>query len=172
MNNQHIEEKGGGSWWLYVTLLVLGLIIGYTAGSDRSSKEPAVAETPKTEGASYATSTSAAVIINDQNAGLEVELTEVVLDKSGWVAIHEDAGGALGNILGAQLFDAGEGKGTVSLLRATDPGKTYYAVVYTDNGDRQFDRVSDLKAVIEGKEIMTVFHTIEKGLPIRNESSE
>jgi hypothetical protein len=173
MNNQRIEEKSGGSWWLYIGILALGLILGYTFGSDKGAKQPVSSGKTEPVMAVASSTPSTNVIVSDQNAGLLVLLDKVSLEGSGWVAIHEDNNGVLGNILGAQLFDAGIAtNGTVSLLRTTEPGKTYYAVVYTDDGDRMFDRTKDVRLSKDGKEVLTTFKTIEKGLPIRNESSE
>ncbi len=81
------------------------------------------------------------ILVKDQLAGVEVMVEQVVLANIGWVVTREDDGkGAPGKILGAQLFDAGAWEnGKVELLRGTEAGGTYYALIYSDNGDRAFD---------------------------------
>jgi hypothetical protein len=84
------------------------------------------------------------VIVHDQVPGVSVEVSALSIEQSSWIVIREDNGaGAPGKILGAQLFDAGTGSGKVDLLRGTEEGKTYYAMIYTDNGDRSFDPKTD-----------------------------
>lgn len=85
-----------------------------------------------------------AILVRDQKAGINVEVELVTLENVGWVVIHEDNEGALGNALGAQLFDFGSSKGVVELLRGTEAGRTYYATIRQDDGDRAFDLTKDL----------------------------
>ncbi len=82
--------------------------------------------------------------VNDQNAGNSVAIAEVVLEVKSWVAVHEDRAGAPGNILGARLFAAGKSSANVELLRATAPGKVYYAMLHRDDGDGKFDHAKDV----------------------------
>jgi len=79
------------------------------------------------------------VDIDDQNAGSFVKITSVTLGRPGWVVIHEDSNGKLGNALGAQLYREGWSIGTVELLRNTVAGNTYFAVLYNDNGNKAFE---------------------------------
>jgi hypothetical protein len=82
--------------------------------------------------------------VPDQKAGDTVSVSKVAFGAGGgWVVIHEDNNGALGNALGAAWFGQGSWNGTVSLLRGTVAGKTYHAVLYTDNGDKQFSLGDD-----------------------------
>jgi hypothetical protein len=84
------------------------------------------------------------ITIVSQAAGNLVVITKVSVSHPTWVAIHEDVDGLPANILGAQLFNEGVHSGTVSLLRDTESGRKYYAILYQDNGDRMFDYVIDL----------------------------
>src|SRR3990167_6515166 len=52
--------------------------------------------------------------------------------------------GVPGNILGAQLFDSVSNSGIVELLRGTEEGKIYYAIIRQDDGDRAFDLTKDI----------------------------
>lgn len=83
------------------------------------------------------------VLVKDQSAGGSVFVSRVEVESSGWVAIHEDAGGQMGNVLGARRFDPGVHQGTVELLRGTEKGKMYYATLRRDNGDKEFGLDSD-----------------------------
>lgn len=82
--------------------------------------------------------------VSNQLSGNHVNITSVTFpEMGGWVVIHEVMEGELGNALGAQFFSEGSWSGTVSLLRNTVVGNTYAAVLYGDNGDRQFTLESD-----------------------------
>lgn len=106
-------------------------------------------------------SSKSSITVSDQPAGLRVVVDSVTLEGSGWIAIHEDNDGKLGNILGAQRFDAGTYKGLVDLLRNTVEGGVYYAVLYSDNGDNLFDHKKD--AIVtdkSGKVVKSTFNAI------------
>jgi hypothetical protein len=77
--------------------------------------------------------------VSDQLAGSRVTLDRVVLKNEGWVAIHDSDNGAPGRILGAALTAAGTQEAViVDLVRATEAGKSYIAMLHTSNGDREF----------------------------------
>lgn len=79
------------------------------------------------------------VAAGDQLAGSRVTLERVVLKNEGWVAIHDSDNGVAGRILGAALVAAGEQETvTVDLVRATEAGKSYFAMLHASNGDREF----------------------------------
>ena len=83
------------------------------------------------------------IVVEDQLAGDRVLIKEIALTDSGWAVVHEDAGGIPGNALGAQRFDKGVHSGTIDLLRNTNIDQSYYVLLYRDNGDREFDLVTD-----------------------------
>lgn len=98
------------------------------------------------------------VEVRAQKAGDTVHLDKVVVTNSGWVAIHEaTAGGELGGILGAARYDTGIWQGEVVLLRNTSAGKYYSAVVYHDDGDKEFDFKKDMIVMRDGAPVMTLF---------------
>ena len=106
------------------------------------------------------------ITVVSQGAGNLVVVTEVRVLQPTWVAIHEDVNGVPSNILGAQLFDAGVYSGTVVLLRNTESGRKYYAVLYKDNGDRTFDYVVDLPVErVSGGFIFALFTTVDGSSP-------
>lgn len=153
--------------WRLALAAVLGLIIGFIIGAlvfrDASVSEPSeptgdVEGVGMTEGAAEgatdesgrvtlspaSTSAEDMVLVKDQGAGNSVFLSRVELGAPSWVAIQDDDTETPGTILGAQRFDAGVYQGTVSLLRPTQAGRTYRAVVWRDNGDKVFDLESDV----------------------------
>jgi len=77
---------------------------------------------------------SSLIRLDDQNPGKRVVISQVVLQKPAWVAIHEDVDGQPGNVLGARLFDRGTNSGIIELLRDTEVNKKYYAVVHNWSG--------------------------------------
>lgn len=101
------------------------------------------------------------IVVNDQNAGIVVDVETVILENDSWVVIHEDNDGVLGNALGAQLFLQGDSSGKVELLRGMESGKIYYAVIRQDDGDRAFDLEEDtLVSDKEGNTIQVRFNTL------------
>lgn len=95
------------------------------------------------------------IVIPDQEYGGMVAIQFVSFNRSGWLVIHELLpDGSLGNALGAQRFDVGEYSGGVSLLRVTESGSTYSAVLYTDNGDKRFDLGLDLPELDESNNLI------------------
>ncbi len=157
-----------------IMTLVIGLAGGYLIGVQSNfsfkkvSPENAVAERSENGEAAFVH----AVFVQEQIAGNIVVIEKVILEETGWVAIHEDEGGKPGKVLGAQLFDAGAWGGEVILLRATVPGKIYYAIVHRDNGDRTFDLKLDVPLSASNGLVMSQFKTSEDILPLRNEFSQ
>ena len=89
-----------------------------------------------------------AIDVKNQPARSTVTIPLVILNEMGWVVIHEDDTGRPGNALGAALVFAGERSNiVVELLRPTVKGKTYYAILHIDDGDKIFDLKKDLPIV-------------------------
>lgn len=81
--------------------------------------------------------------VKDQPTGIEVRLDYVLLQKQGFVVIHEDKDGIPGAIIGSsELLNAGEIRETFVKVK-TEAGKTYWAMLHTDNGDKKFDAKTD-----------------------------
>lgn len=99
--------------------------------------------------------------MSDQDSGMQVFIGSFALARDGWVVIHEDSLGSPGNILGARRFAVGAYEnGLVELLRATEPGRTYYAMLHGDDGDRKFDHSEDLPVpALDGTPVMARFGT-------------
>ncbi len=100
--------------------------------------------------------------IPDQEAGERVLISEMFLNESRWIVIHEDSDGEPGNILGAGLFGREETTGRVELLRSTVSGEPYHAVIYVvadreEDRDRLFDTELDTPLVSEGEVVISTF---------------
>ena len=99
-----------------------------------------------------------AFTVANQSAGMTVALGEVRYPSvEGWIVVHDDAGGELGWALGAARYntDIGLRPDHVELLRATEAGKTYHVVYYTEDGDRMFDLKLDTPMSVEGGELLS-----------------
>ena len=176
--NQPQEERGTGAG-TYVITAIIAFAIGFGSAWLVYNKKTDTTTTKKTDSVSTTTgstsrtgdttgtpstlgttSTSNSLKVNDQAAGAMVEVSSVTLKEPAWIVIRETdpESDEPGRILGAQLFDLGTNPGTVELLRGTLPGKTYFAFVYSDNGDHAFDPKIDLPLKdTNGAMIMTTF---------------
>lgn len=138
------------SWWLSGDSFFAPL-------APTPSPEPATTQstsTPRDE--------SGAVSVNDQGAGMAVLVESVTVPPPGvWVAVRELDGTNLGNVLGAARVQGPRTSVTVPLLRATEPGTTYAAELYRDNGDDQFDLSTDSVYIdfTTTEPVITYFHT-------------
>lgn len=102
------------------------------------------------------------VEVDDQKVGSTVFLKSIKFENAGWVAIHDNNEGVPGNILGAAWFPSGENSGLVELLRNTENGKTYFAMIRSDDGDKKFDNKIDVPITdASGAIIMAKFMTSE-----------
>lgn len=114
-----------------------------------------------------------AILVLDQEEGVNVNVELVTLENAGWVVVHESNNGVLGNALGAQLFDSGPSKGTVELLRGTEAGGTYFATIRQDDGDRAFDLTRDLLlSDSEGNPVQTKFKATASSIEKIEEAEE
>ncbi len=96
----------------------------------------------------------------DQSAGGVVYVSSLIFPKESWIAVREDNDGVMGNILGAYRYPIGEHTGAVELLRDTQPGQTYYVVIYIDDGDKDFDHKKDTLLIDnEGNATAAIFRT-------------
>ena len=103
-----------------------------------------------------------AIEVDDQKVGSTVSIKSVKFENPGWVAIHDDVDGKPGNILGAAWFPKGQNSGMVELLRNTEQGKTYFAMLHHDDGDKKFDHKIDMPLTdASGTIIMVKFMTTE-----------
>lgn len=156
-----VKQKKG----LIVAVIALGLIFGFLVGRIFKGKEAGEIialdeqKAVETEKVLKETANDSTVFLaGDKVAGKAVFVDKVVLAENAWVVVREDAGGEMGNILGAQWLPTGtKSETSVELLRGTEAGKKYYVVLYNDNGDRIFGITSDFPMKNGGKMILTTF---------------
>ena len=111
----------------------------------------------------------ATIVIDTQTPGITVLVEHVELNTAGWVVVHEIDSGHVLNALGAQRLDSGNHEGVViELLRATDPGREYAIVLYSDNGNKEFEVRGDLPMIdVKGNPLMKAFRTYGGGAGIQ-----
>lgn len=86
-----------------------------------------------------------ALVALEQKPGMTVVVSLVALGETGWVVIHDSDDGLPGRILGARRLQAGEHSlVTVELLRGTEEGHSYIAMLHSDDGDGEFNNKTDL----------------------------
>ena len=156
----------------FITGFIVGLVSLYIWGQFTTTTQEVIdtdlvdtqkqikEEVPKltTTTSKQETPDSESILINKQLAGDVVTVSSVSMSKDGWVVIHEIKDGVIANALGAARRDAGEYTDVVvHLLRAMVPGGEYAVVLYTDNGDKEFNMVSDSPVVVDGNFIMRRF---------------
>lgn len=101
------------------------------------------------------------IVVQAQTAGTEVHIAALALKTKSWVVIHDDVNGTPARILGAKRFDTGAyTSATIKVLRATETGKSYYAMIHSDSGDTTFDQHTDSAVTTsDGRPVMTRFET-------------
>lgn len=83
---------------------------------------------------------SGVVSVVDQPSGTNVTVESVTVPPPGvWVAVREVSGADLGNVLGATRVVGPHSAITVSLLRPTEPKRTYAVQLYRDDNNGSFD---------------------------------
>ena len=98
------------------------------------------------------------IILSGTTAGNTVSLAKASLSQDSWIVIREDAGGEFGKAIGAGWFPKGlNEKISVELLRSTEVGKKYYAVLYTDAGDHKFSSKINKLVTENGEAVSQVF---------------
>ena len=105
-----------------------------------------VALLPLTSSSLIATTTdfsalqSGAISVADQPSGLNVIVESVTVPPPGvWIAVREVNGSDLGNVLGAARVVGPHTNVVVSLLRPTEPDRSYAAELYRDDNNGAFD---------------------------------
>jgi hypothetical protein len=155
-----------------VGLLIGGVLVWAFTGGDRA-EAPTVVERPDTEapantetededenngevlGAQTTPQAPAtlpmgdgAVVVNDQSASSRIALESASFPISeGWIGVRDYANGNLGGILGVVRFSESQGlvPNTIILQRPTRAGQTYAVVIFTEDGDRQFNSATDVQ---------------------------
>ncbi len=118
-------------------------------GSDVSMDDGATAELPTLSVG------DGNVVVNNQPAGTEISLTKATYPVSeGWIGVREFDNEQLGYILGVVRFSESQSlvPEEIVLQRTTTPGRDYAIVIFTEDGDFDFNLANDVQ-------IDTVFDT-------------
>ncbi|OGG58009.1 hypothetical protein A2853_00745 [Candidatus Kaiserbacteria bacterium RIFCSPHIGHO2_01_FULL_55_17] len=138
-----------GGWWLIARNASTG---DATDGETASEVENATGAIPGqvNEGAILGpiaedtpiiAASNESIDVADQPAGMGVKVRSATLVQVGWIAVRD----ANGRTLGAGRFEPGTHADVeVSLLRATEAGQSYQALIYVDDGDKAFDLHKDI----------------------------
>ncbi|PIT91424.1 hypothetical protein COU17_00330 [Candidatus Kaiserbacteria bacterium CG10_big_fil_rev_8_21_14_0_10_49_17] len=118
-------------------------------------------DTDSGSGSAPVLTSNSAIAVSNQPAGMSVTVRKVELQETGWVVIHEGSDNQIGNALGAARLEAGVHENVVvELLRGTTANALYFAVIYQDNGDREFSLDTDFPALgAGGAPLMSAFRT-------------
>lgn len=108
-------------------------------------------------------SASGAVSVSNQSAGASVLVDSVTVPPPGvWVTVQETHGNSLGNVLGATRVHGPLSNVVVSLLRNTEPNRTYAVVLYRSDGDGGLFNLKTDSVYVDfdsGKRVVVPFRT-------------
>lgn len=88
------------------------------------------------------------VVVDDQPAGNSIALESATYPVSeGWIGVRDFNNDQLGFILGVVRFSESQGlvPDEIVLQRATTPGNSYAVVIFTENGDFDFNLANDVQ---------------------------
>lgn len=95
------------------------------------------------------------VNVPDQNASMSIKLDSATYPVSeGWIGVRDYNDDRLGMILGVVRFSEAQGliPSEIVLQRSTKPGNKYAIVIFTEDGDKNFNLAGDVQ-------IDTIFDT-------------
>jgi len=145
-------------WVVTVVVIIVLIIIGVWVFGGKSSSTTTETPVAMTDNSNVAGAINR-IVMSDQYPGNVVYLNSAQFANPGWVVINADSSGTPGAILGETYFTSGINPGKITLSSPMVDGGTYYAVMYSDNGDKKFDASVDKPLTdSNGNVIMKVFH--------------
>lgn len=89
-----------------------------------------------------------------------VQIASVVALADGWLLLHADEGGNVGEVLGFTAVQTGENNNLVVSIPWRGATPTLHAMLYEDNGRSQLldYLVEDLPVLVQGQPVLTSFH--------------
>jgi hypothetical protein len=122
-------------WIIVIVLVILGI---YFLAMRKSA-----VNTPQT----ILPGDANALIVADQNPNnLGVLVDSVSLVAPGFVVIHEDVNGAPGAIVGSSTLIPVGVRYNMNVITTLTPGKYYWAMLHTDDGNGIFNPATDVAA--------------------------
>ena len=148
--------------YLWVVGLVVVLGLGYYLVKGRT-QAPATSEVTEEVPATVPGEKNL-VLVTDYTAGKTATVARVVLEKPGYVMIHEDLSGKPGAIIGSSaLLPIGESSDVVvNLKRASKDGEVLYAMLHMDDGDGKFNATVDVPLTDSSGNVVVMNYTVEK----------
>ena len=139
----------GMVWGIVAVGVIVILVIMATVSRPKVEETPAPTETievplalPTATPSPSPTAIEPLVLVRNQAAGTSITIDQGVLTKKGFIAIHTDAAGKPGPVIGSSaLLNVGTNTAiTVSVTRRTRNGETLYAMLHTDvNGNGVYE---------------------------------
>lgn len=156
-----MENKGAKRALIGLVAVAAVVIAGawiLTPGSQTGKQPAQVSNVLPADNTGSVAADAPTLVVPDQFPGAVVFVAQVKLAKGGWVVIYDDAAGQPGKIIGAGYFDANASLGDINLSTVTVEGRSYYAALYSDNGDVSFNPAVDLPITdASGKALMVRF---------------
>ncbi len=140
MENQNANGIKAWQWVVTAVVIVALIIIGIIVFSNKGVETPTV--TPE-EQSPVTNNNANGLIMSDQYPGNVVYVSSVQLANPGWVVIEKNVSGKPGDVIGQTYLSAGIAPAKVTLSQPTIDGSMYYAVLYSDNGDKKFNVSTD-----------------------------
>lgn len=116
--------------------------------TDEAVTETKTETTPSTPVVETLPVGNGSVTVEDQPAAQEVSLKEAVFPVSeGWIGVRNYQNGQLGTILGVVRFSESQGRvpTSIPLQTPTVAGRQYAVVVFTEDGDFNFNLAGDVQ---------------------------
>lgn len=95
-----------------------------------------IGSTTEEQNISATTNNGVPFLLTGIQSGERVTISGMNFDDAYWIAVHANANGQPGNVLGARMFPKGTTSGVVELAVAMKKGNTYFAVLHRDAGSR------------------------------------
>lgn len=112
------------------------------------------------------------IYVADQRPGSFLIINLVKLNEDGYVVIHENIQGELGQIIGGtKILSTGESAGvSASLIRPVSHGESLFAVIHEDSGDDIFSPNLDIPILDEeGNMVFMIFYIDQNAPEIQNQ---
>ena len=156
MDQQNSNGIKAWQWIVTAVVIIVLIIIGIIVFSNKGS-EIAVTPVPQQNTNSTA-NTSNGIVMADQYPGDVAYVSSVQLANAGFVVIQKNNAGTPGDVIGSTFVEAGISPAKVNLTQPMIDGSMYYAVLYSDNGDKKFDANTDKPLTdANGNIIMKIF---------------
>lgn len=163
---EEVKEDVGGksdvSKYLWIVGLVVVLGFGYYLVS-RGRTEKATPSPSPVSNESLVPGAKNAVAVSDYTVGKTVTVAIVLLQKPGYVMIHEDDKGNPGKIIGiGKLLPVGESTNVVvTLTRTSKEAEVLYAMLHLDDGDGKFNATTDNPITDSQRNVVMMNFTVE-----------